>query len=239
MTTTTTTTTTEFKFYTLFSMLILTTSVCSSLLGARLISLGNFIPGTNVLSGGILPFCASFVLLDIATNQYGYKHVKKMIMNLLMCKIILALFLFIIINIPAANGFKYEQSYQLVISMALRAFGGSLLGTLVAYYLNCYIFSKLYFSFEGRYLWLRCLIATTIGEVVFSLVSTPILFWGNLSTISLFNLIFHNYWFKIEFEIVTLPLIYLAIYFLGKHENATGIEYQNFTPLHKKLNLEI
>jgi len=234
-----TTTVTEFRFYTLFAMLILTTSICSSLLGARLISLGGFIPGTNVLSGGILPFCASFVLLDIATNQYGYKHVKKMIMNLLICKIILALFLFLIINLPVVSEFKYEQSYQIVISLALRAFAGSLLGTFVAYYLNCYIFSKLYLSFDGSYLWLRCLIATTIGEIVFSLVSTPILFWGSLSRVNLFNLIFHNYWFKIEFEIITLPLIYLAIYFLGKYETATSIEYQNFTPLHKKLNAEI
>jgi uncharacterized integral membrane protein (TIGR00697 family) len=197
------------------------------------------IPGATLVSGGILPFCISFVLLDIATNQYGYIRVKKIIMLVLICKVIMALFLYSMMQIRPATSFHYESSYQIVILMMFRAFWASFWGTLVSFYLNCYIFSKLYVSFYGRMLWLRCLVATTMGEIVFSLVSTPILFWGKLDIHHIFLLIFHNYGFKLIFEFASLPVIYLLVYLLNKYEMAFQISYSGFNPPHKKINAEI
>lgn len=91
-------------------------------------------------------------------------------------------------------------------------------------------------SFKGKHLWLRCLVATTLGEIVFSLVSTPVLFYDILSINNIGVLIFHNYSFKLVFELITLPFIYIMVYLLNKYENNNYIGYINFEPIHKQIN---
>lgn len=224
------------RCYALFAMLILINGICSSILGTRIIKLEFFSSEPLILSGGIIPFCISFTLLDIVTNQYGYRKAKEVIVNYLICKAIMCLLLYLIMQIDTALPLNEANSYKLVITMILKSFWASLLGTLVAFFLNSYIFSNLYMSFKGKHLWLRCLVATTLGEIVFSLVSTPVLFYDILSINNIGVLIFHNYSFKLVFELITLPFIYIMVYLLNKYENNNYIGYINFEPIHKQIN---
>ncbi len=219
--------------------MILVCGMCSSIMGPRVIELNYFLSETATLSGGIIPFCVSFMLLDIVTNQYGSRRTKTLIYYYLICKALMSLILYFTMQLHTAQEFHDESSYTTVIDMVLRSFIASSFGTLVSFFLNCYIFSKLYISFAGKHLWLRCLVATTLGEIVFSLVSTPILFHNKLSLDSIIHLIFHNYMFKILFEIITLPIIYLVIYILSKVEVKCNIQYLDFTPSHKQINPDL
>ena len=218
----------DYKFYTLFAMLILVNSICSSILGARTINLSSVIPWVSLASGGILPFCLSFMLIDIVTNQYGYQKAKKLIHFVLICKIVMFILLYVTLQFPPSDLFHSENSYREVMYMILRAFWASWFGTLVAFYCNCYIFSKLYTSLSGKYLWFRCVIATSLGEIIYSLISTPILFSGKLTMPQLSELIFHNYSLKILFEFISLPFIYLIAYILNKYESSFELRYQGF-----------
>ena len=207
---------TNYKYFNLISMLILINSVCSSMLGVRLLNLNLGFFGVYDVSGGIIPFCLSFMLLDITLNQYGYKHSKQIIYNLLICKTFFAVLIYLILQLKVNSAFLYENSYQLVFTAMLKTFFASMIGTICAFFLNCVIFSKMYISFNGKHLWLRCLISTTLGEVAFSLVSTPILFFGTLNLSDIFKLIFHNYSFKIIFELFSLPFIYFFLFIFEK-----------------------
>lgn len=224
------------KYFNLISMLILVNSICSSMLGIRLLNLNLDILGTYDVSGGIIPFCLSFMLLDIALNQYGYRCCKQIIYNLLICKTFFVLILYFILQLKTNEKFIYESSYQLVFNAMLKTFLSSMIGTICAFFLNCVVFSKMYISFNGKYLWLRCLISTTLGEIVFSLVSTPILFFGKLNLYDIFLLMFHNYSFKIIFELFSLPVIYLVLFILEKYEIKQDITYNGFYPVHKELS---
>jgi uncharacterized integral membrane protein (TIGR00697 family) len=218
----------DFKFFTLFGMLLVTSKLCSMLFAQRLISLCGII-----LPGGIIPFCITFMVLDIVTNNYGFKNARKIIFFNLLCEAILAFNIQTTLKITPSLLFQHEPAYQELMSPFIKLFTASLFATVVAYLLNCYIFSRLYYSFKGKHLWLRCILATALGELVFSIIWTVVFFWKQLSIDNMNVLVINQYLFKVLFEIITLPITYFAVYLLNKYELDVDIEYKNFKPLHK------
>ncbi len=218
----------DFKFYTLFGMLLVTSKLCAMLFAQRLILFYGVI-----LPGGIVPFCITFMILDIVTNNYGFRNARKIIFFNLACEASMALIIQLTLTITPSSIFHYEQSYQKLMTPFITLFTASLTATVVAYLLNCYVFSKLYYSFKGKHLWLRCILATALGELIFSIIWTTIFFWKQIGLYSINILVINQYLFKVLFEIITLPITYLIVYLLNKYELHVDIEYKNFKPLHK------
>lgn len=218
----------DFKFYTLFGMLLVTFKLCAMLFAQRLVSFYGII-----LPGGIIPFCMTFMILDIVTNNYGFKNAKKIIFFNLLCEAIMTLIIQVTLNVKPSPLFNHEAACQELMSSFIKLFTASFSATIIAYLLNCYIFSKLYYSFKGKYLWLRCILATALGELIFSITWTMIFFWKELGLHNINTLVINQYLFKVLFEIITLPVTYLIVYLLNKYEIHVDIEYKNFKPLHK------
>jgi uncharacterized integral membrane protein (TIGR00697 family) len=170
------------------------------------------------------------MLLDIVTNHYRYENAKRIIIFNGICEAVMAMIMYLTFKFQPIKTFTNETAFLTVLQPAIWIFFASLIATVCSYFLNCYIFSKLYFSFDGKYLGLRCMISTAIGELVFSMIWTPIYFWGKLDIHSIQILVLNQYLFKVSFEFITLPITYLLIYLLGKFENPVEIKYKNFTP---------
>jgi uncharacterized integral membrane protein (TIGR00697 family) len=180
------------------------------------------------LPGGIIPFCIIFMLLDIITNHYRNENAKKIILFTVICEAIMTLIIYSTLQIPTSSKLGSEL-FVVVLNPAVTIFFASIAATACSYFLNCYIFSKLYFSFAGRFLGLRCVISTALGELVFSMIWTPIYYWGKLDIALIKALVIDQYIFKVMFEIVTLPITYLLIYLLSKYEYPVAIKYKGTT----------
>ena len=215
----------QYKFYALFGMILITTKLISMIFVGRTLLFGNFI-----MPGGIIPFCTTFMILDIVTNNYGLEKAKKMILYLLVCEAIFTLMMYITLKIPTSS-LQNETSYSLITNSVTRVYFGSFCATITAYLLNCYIFSKLYNLYFGQKLWLRCILSTAAGELIFSLVWTSIYFYDKLNNKEILILILDQYTFKILFEVVTLPITYLIVYILEKYEVPLEINYKDSTQL--------
>ena len=211
-------------------MLIITCKIFSMLFAQRIFLLFN-----SPLPGGIFAFCMIFMLLDIITNNYGYKNARKIILLTLSCETIFALLVFTGLIIIPSSMFKLETSYILIFTSYYDIFIASFIATIIAFTLNCYVFSKLYYSFNGKHLWLRCILSTALGELVFSIIWTFIFFKNKLSFDLINHIVLNQYLFKVLFEVATLPITYLIIYLLDKFELRTDIEYKGFTPLYKTI----
>lgn len=211
----------DFKYFTLFGMLIVANKLCSMIFAQRIVNVFGI-----TLPGGIIPFCIIFMLLDIMTNHYRYENVKKIIYFNAICEFTMAAIIYLTFKIPttASSG---DQMFVAVLEPAVGIFFASLAATACSYILNCYLFSKLYFSWNGRFLGIRCVLSTALGELVFSMIWTPIYFFGKLDINAIKILVIDQYLFKVIFEIVTLPITYTLVYFLVKYERPTEIKYKN------------
>ncbi len=217
----------NFKFIVIFAGIIVTANLCAAIMGTRTVNL-DIIGYHSPILCGIIPFCISFLLIDVFTNQYGFNNAKLLIRTIILCKIFLALVLYLSSKIPAANLTVEEIYFQTQISIIVRALFAGIIATLVAFYINCSIFSRMFVKFNGKLLWFRCIIATSIGELIYSIISNIIFFLYRLNIYEITLLTFNNYGFKFMFEVVTLPITYMLTYLLEKHETHVPIKYINF-----------
>ena len=92
--------------------------------------------------------------------------------------------------------------------------------------------AKLKVKTVGKFLWLRALGSTIIGQFFDTTIFLLIAFAGVLPWNLIWIIWISNYIFKIGLEIILLPLTYRAVNFLKKKENEDYYDKEtNFNPL--------
>ena len=79
--------------------------------------------------------------------------------------------------------------------------------------------SKIKVKTKGKYLGLRTITSTLVGEGLDTLLFIPIAFWGNLDMIEILNLMIDVYVLKVTLEIILTPITYKVIGFIKKKED--------------------
>ena len=83
---------------------------------------------------------------------------------------------------------------------------------------NAIILSKLKIKTKGKYLWVRTIGSTLVGEGIDTVIFCMIAFYGVLPNSLLVSIIISNYIFKCGVEIFLTPITYKAVGFLKKKE---------------------
>ena len=98
-------------------------------------------------------------------------------------------------------------------------------------FLNSFVLAKLKIKTQGKYLWMRTIGSTIIGEAADSLVFTFIAFYGVLPAAVMFNVMGTIYVAKVLYEVLATPLTYKIVGFLKKAEGVDIYDKNtNFTP---------
>ncbi|MFA5947987.1 MAG: queuosine precursor transporter, partial [Candidatus Gracilibacteria bacterium] len=97
----------------------------------------------------------------------------------------------------------------------------------VGEFLNSYVLAKIKVWMKGRFLFVRTISSTIVGEAFDTCIFVMIAFYGVLPNELLLTIIVSNYIFKLLVEVVLTPVTYLVIGFLKKSE---GVDvYDTFT----------
>ena len=80
----------QFKYLPTFAMVLVAIK-----LGAMLFVGRNILFGSLLMPGGIIPFCITFLILDVVTNNYGLDNAKKLIFSLIFCEATFSLIIFL------------------------------------------------------------------------------------------------------------------------------------------------
>jgi uncharacterized integral membrane protein (TIGR00697 family) len=135
----------------------------------------------------------------------------------------------------AWEGYAGSAAYDAILGGI--SSGGIVLASLLAYFAgefsNSVILSRVKVVMQGRFLWVRTIGSTLVGElldsVVFVLIATVTGVFGWELFVSL---VITNYVLKCSIEILMTPFTYLAVYKLKKLEGADvydiGVRYTPF-----------
>jgi hypothetical protein len=116
------------------------------------------------------------------------------------------------------------------------ATGGIVLASLAAYWAgefsNSVVLAKLKVATEGRFLWVRTIGSTLVGEGIDTVIFVTVAsFFGVFPWEVALSLIVANYIFKVSIEILLTPVTYLIVGFLKKAENEDYYDRDtNFNP---------
>jgi hypothetical protein len=86
-------------------------------------------------------------------------------------------------------------------------------------FMNSYVLAKLKIRTDGRFLWVRTIGSTIIGEGVDTLIFYPIAFLGSWSAHLLIEVMIANYFIKVGWEVAATPITYKLVRFLKRAEN--------------------
>ena len=186
----------------------------------------NFL-GSNlfVVSAAIVCFPIGYIISDVLTEVYGFRVARGVIWLGFLCNLLMV-FLFWLGNIiPGAVFWNDEAAYETILG----ATGWILLGSFVAYiigeFINAMVMTVMKNKTQGRYLWMRTIASTVVGQGIDSILFFTIAFgvsgrWigEDGSWAPVFAAAVSAWIAKSVYEIVATPLTYLVVGWLKRTE---------------------
>ncbi len=208
------------KLYFLLTIIYITLILTSNILAGRLI----MIAGLS-LTGAVLLFPITYILGDIFTEVYGFEKNKQVIWLTFICNVIMTLCFIFVINLPYPNTFENADAFKVVLGFTPKVLISSMLGLIAGSFLNSIVMSRLKVITKGKYLALRTIVSTVVGELADTTIFLLIAFCGNLPNNILINMIICQSIVKIVIEVIGTPITYLIIDKVKKKENIDTYDY--------------
>jgi uncharacterized integral membrane protein (TIGR00697 family) len=189
--------------------LFVTCLIVANTIGVKLVGIGPLI-----LPAAIIVFPLSYIFGDIITEVYGYHWARRIIWIGLFCNLIFVFFVWAGGLLPAAPSWEGQDAYRTILGYTPRLLLASFSGYLVGEFVNSLVLSRLKVATHGRWLWLRTISSSVIGEGLDSVIFITIAFAGpNFSV----GLIISHWLVKVAIESLATPLIYATVGYL-KHK---------------------
>jgi len=175
------------------------------------------------LDAGTILFPLSYIFGDIFAEVYGWKTAKKIILLGFAAIILNALILAIVQYLPVASFWQHQVSYEAILWLVPRITLGSIFGYLAGSLSNAWSLLWIRKLTGEKWLWVRTIGSTLIGETADTVVFCTIAFLGTMGQIDLINLALSNIIFKIVIEALCTPVTYRVIGWMKKENRAEKI----------------
>ena len=217
----------RYKYYDLVMAAFVTVLVCSNVIGAaKVASVGGFAFGA-----GVLFFPISYIFNDVLTEVYGYARARKVVWAGFGALIFASIMSYVVVALPPAPDWPDQSAYLTVFGQTPRIVFASIAAFFVGELSNSYVLAKMKIQTKGRFLWLRTIGSTVVGEGVDSAVFYPVAFYGVWTDELLIQVMLGNYVIKVAWEAVITPLTYVVVNFLKRAEHEDYYDHEtNFTP---------
>lgn len=196
------------KYLHVLSSLYIFGILTSITVSARLFSF--HIPLTDIsilLTGGTWTVPFTFFIQDIATEVYGYSKSKQIILLSIPIVILYIGYLKITTFFSIPTTPNVSSSYNEIFNSLPQHLLALLAAIITGNFINNYVLKKLKIIFKGRFLAMRFIGSTAIGEAAAQLIGTTIAWIGNLHFKSeIIPFILFSYFYKISFESILTPL---------------------------------
>lgn len=160
------------------------------------------------VDGGVVVFPITYIIGDLIVEFYGKKIAKHIVFAGFLVNIIAIIVFYIVIALPAYDGWNMQEAVSSVLGFAPRIIIGSLIAYVCSNLFNNYIFTKLK---KGNGLFARSFIARALGSSAFahlidSSIFETIAFLGILPFQAFLAQAGFAYFIGIGFEIVLSPI---------------------------------
>jgi len=185
-----------------------------------------------VLPAAIFIFPLSYITGDVLTEVYGYRQARKVIWLGFLCNVIVVVAIWIAQVLPAASFWDGQKAYERILGYTPRILMASFLAYLVGEFANSFVLAKMKIATQGRWLWLRTIGSTLVGQWLDSVVFIALAFAGTIPVHVLTRAIVIQWLAKSAYEAAVTPFTYLVVNFLKRKEGMDTYDYETrFNPL--------
>ncbi|HSJ53912.1 MAG TPA: queuosine precursor transporter [Anaerolineae bacterium] len=221
----------SFRYLDLITALFVTVLLISNVASSKILQLGPF-----TFDGGTILFPVSYIFGDVLTEVYGYRRSRRVIWIGFGCAALLVLVLSLVGALPPAPGWEHQEAYEAILGATPRIVLGSLIAYFAGEFSNSYVLARMKVWSEGRWLWMRTIGSTVVGQAVDTALFVTIAFAGTLPWPLFWSIILSNYVFKVGLEAAMTPVTYRVTGFLKRAENEDVYDVEtDFNPFRVRL----
>jgi uncharacterized integral membrane protein (TIGR00697 family) len=222
-----------------FVAVLLISNIASS---AKIIDWGVSIAGLPLaFDAGTLLFPISYIFGDILTEVYGYARARRVIWTGFGLSALMSFTFFVVSRLPGEANWEAaagQAAFDAILGGV--SSGAIVVASLAAYFAgsfsNSFVLAKLKVATGGRFLWVRTIGSTLVGEgidtTVFVLIASAL---GVFPWAVALSIIVANYIFKVGIEVLFTPVTYRVV---ARLKRAEGVDYYDvstdFNPFRMK-----
>ena len=225
-----------FRHYDLLLGGMVAVLLCSNLIGpAKVGTVTLPLVGALSFGAGNLFFPVSYIFGDVLTEVYGYARARRAIWVGFAGLAFASFMTFVILSMPPSADEPFNAALQpaleTVFGSTWRIVTASMLAYWVGDFANSWVMAKMKLWTRGRFLWMRTIGSTLVGQGADSLLFYPIAFAGIWEGTTILKVIAFNWTMKVLIEIVFTPVTYAVVGFLKRREGVDVYdEHTHFNP---------
>jgi hypothetical protein len=232
----------SYRFLPFVTSIFVTCLIVSNIIAVKIASFGSLpLIGPLFLPVAVIVFPISYIFGDVLTEVYGYARARQVIWIGFGCNLLAVAAIWaggLLPGAPFWNAGVYESphaaqaAYEAILGFTPRLLAASFTAYLAGEFLNSYVLAKLKVATAGKWLWLRTISSTLVGQLADSGLFIAIAFAGVVPVTALGRLIVTQWLFKCAYEAAATPLTYVVVGFLKRWEKEDHYDRDtNFNPL--------
>jgi uncharacterized integral membrane protein (TIGR00697 family) len=216
-----------YRYLDFITAAFVTVLLCSNLIAAsKVCEFGGFTFGA-----GILFFPISYAFGDVLTEVYGYARSRRVVWAGFTALTFASLVSWFVLWLPASPQWHEQEALSTVFGATPRIVLASLIAFFCGEFTNSFTLAKMKLATGGRYLWMRTIGSTIVGEIVDSVIFYPVAFLGVWETSLVIKVMLSNYMLKVLWEVLATPLTYRVVGYLKRVEHEDYFDRDTrFTP---------
>lgn len=202
------------SYFVAITALFVTALVTANVIATKLIEVGGL-----VLPAAIVVFPLSYILADVLTEVYGLRAARRVIWLGFLCNLVAVAAIALGGALPPAPFWAANQpAYERILGASPRILAASFAAYLVGELANALVLARLKVATRGRFLWLRTIGSTLVGQGLDSLVFITLAFVGTIPGDALLLAVLTQWLVKTAYEAAVTPLTYLVVNHLKRTE---------------------
>jgi queuosine precursor transporter len=183
---------------------------------------------------GVLFFPVSYIIGDVLTEVYGYANARRVIWTGFAALLFMAFMAAVVVALPPAAGWPGQEAYEFVFGNSWRIVLASMTAFWAGEFANSFVLAKMKMLTAGRFLWMRTIGSTIVGQGLDSLIFYPLAFYGlaGWPIEQLWQVVLSQWLIKTVWEALLTPVTYAVVGFLKRREGVdvfdTGTDFSPF-----------
>lgn len=214
-------------WFVLVVAIFITCLITANIIAVKLVSVWSL-----VLPAAVIIFPVSYIFGDVLTEVYGYRQARRVIWLGFACNLVAVIAIWLGQVLPAASFWDGQAAYERILGYTPRLLAASFLAYLAGEFANSFVLAKMKIATKGRWLWVRTIGSTLVGQALDSLVFITLAFVGTIPLNGLASAIVTQWLAKSVYEAAVTPLTYGVVNFLKRQEEMDVYDYgTRFNPL--------
>lgn len=190
------------------TQLILTTLSVTALMISNITAVKQFqLPFGFTMTGAVIVFPITYILSDLFSEVYGYKWSRFTSYLAFAANILMVFFFWLTVKAPAPDWWSGQEAVEMVLGNTPQVLCASLAAFLVGDLVNDKVFRRMKAKRQGMQGFsVRAIVSSFCGEIVDSLIFTPIAFFGVMSAKEMLAIGVTNVILKTTYEIIIVPV---------------------------------